>query len=120
VRYTYMGDADLDGQITGTDYSLIDAGFASTLAGWLNGDFDYSGAIDGTDYALIDNAFASQTDVLGEAFQARYARSVALFGDEYIETLAMVRSGLVPEPATAGAVALASCGALVIRRRRQN
>jgi hypothetical protein len=65
VRFTYMGDADLDGEITGTDYSLIDGGFAFGLSGWLNGDFDCSGLIDGTDYALIDNAFAFQTGPLG-------------------------------------------------------
>jgi hypothetical protein len=65
VRYTYMGDADLDGEVTGTDYSLIDNGFAFQLSGWLNGDFDYSGGIDGTDYALIDNAFAFQTGPIG-------------------------------------------------------
>ena len=64
VRYTYMGDADLSGDVTGTDYSLIDNGFAFDLSGWLNGNFDYSGEIDSTDYALIDNAFAFQTGPL--------------------------------------------------------
>jgi hypothetical protein len=62
VRYTWFGDANLDGQVDGSDYSSIDAGYSSggALTGWVNGDFNYDGAIDGTDYALIDNAFDNQ------------------------------------------------------------
>jgi hypothetical protein len=53
VRYTYYGDANLDGKVDGSDYSLIDAGYAShgKLSGWSNGDFNYDGVIDGSDYA---------------------------------------------------------------------
>ena len=29
MKYTYFGDADLNGKIDGTDYSKIDAGFNS-------------------------------------------------------------------------------------------
>ena len=117
VRYTYMGDADLDGSITGTDYSLIDAGFASRLAGWLNGDFDYSGAIDGTDYALIDNAFASQIGPLNEQFQALYNQHLAVFGQEYVDALAAIQS--VPEPGTLSLAALSGSGLLARRGRRR-
>jgi hypothetical protein len=68
VRYTYFGDANLDGVVDGSDYSLIDAGYASNqpgftgtvLTGWYNGDFNYDGVIDGSDYALIDNAYNNQ------------------------------------------------------------
>jgi hypothetical protein len=62
VKYTYAGDANLDGKIDGSDYSLIDAGYAShgSLTGWYNGDFNYDGVIDGSDYTLIDNAFNNQ------------------------------------------------------------
>ncbi len=62
VKYTYYGDANLDGKVDGSDYSLIDAGFASqSLAtGWYNGDFNYDNTIDGSDYTLIDNAFNTQ------------------------------------------------------------
>jgi fibronectin-binding autotransporter adhesin len=63
VKYTYFGDANLDGKVDGSDYSLIDAGYAShgALTGWYNGDFNYDGVVDGSDYALIDNAFNNQT-----------------------------------------------------------
>jgi fibronectin-binding autotransporter adhesin len=69
VKYTWFGDANLDGEVDGSDYSLIDAGFASGghLTGWLNGDFNYDGMVDGSDYALIDNTFNNQTSVLNPA-----------------------------------------------------
>jgi hypothetical protein len=61
VKYTYAGDANLDGKVDGSDYSLIDNGYANHLTGWANGDFNYDGVIDGSDYTLIDNAFNKQT-----------------------------------------------------------
>jgi len=62
VKYTYYGDANLDGKVDGSDYSRIDAGYlsAGTLTGWYNGDFNYDGVIDGSDYTLIDNSFNQQ------------------------------------------------------------
>jgi hypothetical protein len=63
VKYTYYGDANIDGQVDGSDYTKIDAGFGSAgvLTGWGNGDFNYDGKIDGSDYTLIDNAFNTQS-----------------------------------------------------------
>ena len=60
VRYTYYGDANLDGKVDGGDYSRIDNGYLQQLTGWYNGDFNYDNAIDGSDYTLIDNAFNTQ------------------------------------------------------------
>jgi hypothetical protein len=60
VKYTYAGDANLDGVITGDDYFQIDSGFPQSAHGWLNGDFNYDGVITGDDYFLIDSAFPAQ------------------------------------------------------------
>jgi MYXO-CTERM domain-containing protein len=65
VKYTYYGDANLDGVVDGSDYTLIDNGFANHLTGWYNGDFNYDGVVDGSDYTLIDNAFNTQGSSLG-------------------------------------------------------
>jgi hypothetical protein len=60
VKYTYYGDADLNGVVDGRDYSRIDIGFREHLTGWVNGDFNYDGVVDGSDYSLIDNAYNFQ------------------------------------------------------------
>jgi guanyl-specific ribonuclease Sa len=56
IKYTYFGDANLDGIVNGDDYTLIDNGFNTQATGWYNGDFNYDGSINGDDYLLIDNA----------------------------------------------------------------
>jgi len=63
VKYTLVGDANLDGTVGIADYTRIDAGFISkgALTGWANGDFNYDGSIDGSDYTLIDNAFNAES-----------------------------------------------------------
>ena len=56
MKYTYFGDANLDGVVNASDYTLIDNGFNSQtsgplLTGWFNGDFNYDGVVNGDDYA---------------------------------------------------------------------
>ncbi|WP_428940688.1 hypothetical protein [Fontivita pretiosa] len=103
VKFTYFGDADLSGSIDATDYSLIDNGYVNSLSGWINGDFDYSGVIDATDYALIDNAYVNQVGALAEAIIAEHAK---IFGGEYLAALRAVQSGVIPEPAALGVMAI--------------
>jgi MYXO-CTERM domain-containing protein len=63
LKYTYFGDADLNGSVdASTDYSLWASGFSSggSLGGWLFGDFDYNGTVDSsTDYSLWATGFAA-------------------------------------------------------------
>ncbi len=60
VKYTYEGDANLDGIVNGDDYDLIDNGFNNDLTGWRNGDFNYDGVVNGDDYTLINNGFNNE------------------------------------------------------------
>ncbi len=55
--FTFFGDTNLDGQITGDDYGAIDAGLGSSPpvgAGLLAGDTNMDGRITGDDYGAID------------------------------------------------------------------
>ncbi len=100
VKYTYFGDANLDGVVNGSDYTLIDNGFNNSLTGWRNGDFNYDGVVNGDDYTLIDNAFNTQgpalTAVATESFEAA-----------------------VPEPASMGLFALVGLATLQRSRHRR-
>jgi ELWxxDGT repeat protein len=61
VKYTYAGDANLDGVINGGDYGIID-NFVQVpgASGCFNGDFNFDGVIDGGDYGVIDNNIQAQ------------------------------------------------------------
>ena len=100
IKYTYQGDANLDGTVNGADYNAIDTGAGMGLTGWENGDFDYSGAVDGADYNIIDTA----AGMIGEG------------ASEGMQSSLLV--GAVPEPATLGLMVLGLVAALANRRRR--
>jgi hypothetical protein len=104
VKYTYFGDADLDGAVTTNDYFQIDNGFLGSKTGWINGDFDYDGAVTTNDYFLIDNAFLGQGAAL---VPAALGSAIALSGVT-----------AVPEPASLGVFAFAAGAGLLRRRRR--
>jgi autotransporter-associated beta strand protein len=99
VAYTYGGDANLDGAITGDDYFQIDSGFPAGAHGWFNGDFNYDGVINGDDYFIIDSNFPAQ----GAAFPTAAGQT-------------MVQA--VPEPMT-GAICAAAALMISPRQRRR-
>ena len=70
IKYTYYGDANLDGKVNASDYALLDNGLNMGLTGWQNGDFNYDGVINGDDYALADNAYNTQGSVTLAAIPA--------------------------------------------------
>lgn len=110
VKYTYYGDANLDGRVDADDYALLDRGFGRQVvgAGWVDGDFNYDGAVTSADYLMIDTAFGRQVGTLSPAMLAdRQAR----FGEAYVESL---MAG-VPEPGVVGVVVVA--GVMLGRRR---
>ncbi len=124
VKYTYYGDANLDGHVDGSDYSLIDNAFLQDqtyltqnpngsslpLTGWFNGDFNYDGVINGSDYTLIDNAFNTQGADLASSIAGLDATATVQIGG-------LPASVAVPEPAMLGLLCIGSM-ALLGRGRR--
>jgi hypothetical protein len=71
VKYTYGGDASLDGKVNVDDYGRIDANVGLPGAsGWSNGDFNYDGKINVDDYGIIDFNIAAQGPPLGSGASA--------------------------------------------------
>src|SRR5262249_43216141 len=60
IRFTYAGDANLDGRLDIDDYVRIDQGVAARLTGWSNGDFNLDGKINVDDFAIIDGNINNQ------------------------------------------------------------
>ncbi|MEO6434135.1 MAG: LamG-like jellyroll fold domain-containing protein, partial [Tepidisphaeraceae bacterium] len=62
VKFTYGGDADLDGKINIDDYGQIDFNVAASgsVFGWFVGDFNLDGKINIDDYGIIDFNVAAQ------------------------------------------------------------
>jgi autotransporter-associated beta strand protein len=132
VKYTYNGDANLDGRVTFDDYVKIDTGFNTQRTGWLNGDFNYSGSVNFDDYVLIDIAFNQQNGTLGRATDwiSGDDRTVAgldqaglgeVIGhlDQFGAVYGAAFLAAVPEPASTVALAFAAGTMLGCRRRRR-
>ncbi|CAN5350666.1 hypothetical protein BH09PLA1_BH09PLA1_16050 [soil metagenome] len=135
VKFTYYGDADLNGLVNFDDYARIDAGFNAGGGGWFRGDFDYNNQVNFDDYALIDAAFNSQGGTILRAMQwldgeDRSDRGMdtpalrmvevhfAQFGDAYASSFL----NAVPEPGMATALScfMLSCLGRRIRAGRDN
>ena len=98
-KYTYFGDANIDGQVTGDDYTVIDANLSTTPAAglaWLSGDMNLDGIVTGDDYTVID----------------------ANLGLGVGNPLVPASLSAVPEPGSVAVLLLAGAGAFGSRRRR--
>jgi hypothetical protein len=118
VKYTYYGDATLDGTVNGADYQQIDNGFGLHLTGWSNGDFNYDGVVDGSDYSLIDNTFNQITATGASPLALDGGSALIASGSNLWASPADLTPAAVPEP---GSLTLLTIGAasLLGRRRRR-
>jgi autotransporter-associated beta strand protein len=110
-QFTYIGDADLNGQVTPDDYGAIDSnlgahvGTAEETGGmnWLAGDWNFDGDITPDDYGGVDaNLGNGQTQ-----------------GPQLAASGLMAANGIaaVPEPTSLGLLGVAGAGMLMRRRR---
>ena len=64
--YTLLGDANLDGKVNGTDFTITAANFNESGTSWDQGDFNYDGKVNGADFNLLAENFnkgVSQTAI---------------------------------------------------------
>jgi len=123
ARYTWWGDADLNGVVDSNDYDRIDnAWLLWTREGvgpeggfrWAVGDFNYDGTIDSNDYDLIDRAWLLQTGSLPTGAGSSGAAAPQVKTDVSAAPPATLRT--VPDPATVGLLAVGTLILTVGRR----
>ena len=66
VKFTYIGDADLNGELNGDDYFYLDSHVlqSGSVFLWHNGDYDYTGEINGDDYFYLDSSILAAVQTL--------------------------------------------------------
>jgi hypothetical protein len=58
IMYTLLGDANLDGKVNGTDFTILATNFNQSVTdGWDKGDFNYDGKVNGSDFLALATNF---------------------------------------------------------------
>ncbi len=101
IKFTYIGDADLNGVVDANDLAITLAGLNGKLTGWQNGDFNYDGKVSTSDLNALLYTLAARPGSLGDSTSPNGGTG-----------------GAIPEP-TALAVLLGLTPSLSRRPRRQ-
>jgi hypothetical protein len=104
VRYTWAGDATVDGAVTIADLGILAANWQQNGRSWFHGDFNYDGEVNIADLGIL---------------AANWQAGVSGSGMDLVEAMAMfdVFDGVViPEP---GSLWLAGLAGLMMRRKRR-
>jgi autotransporter-associated beta strand protein len=117
IKFTYAGDANLDGQVNLSDLSILASHFGSAGAQWDQADFSYDGSVNLTDLSILASHFG---DGVGNPLEDAQIHS------QFAQDLAMVESSnpafalevnrLVPEPSS---LAMLTLGGLALHKRRR-
>jgi len=110
-----VGDANLDGTVNGSDFSILAANFGLGVTNWDQGNFLYGSSVNGSDFSALAANFGqgdsgADTSITPADIQALDSFAVA-------NGLPVPTITAVPEPASIGLLALG--GIVALRRRRK-
>jgi hypothetical protein len=112
IKYTLLGDANLDGTVNGVDFGILAANFNKGVTRWDQGDFNYDNAVNGVDFGYLAANFnkgasgaADGPSALSDPALVAFAQANGLMAD-------------VPEPASTALLAIFVGGLLGRRHRR--
>jgi hypothetical protein len=106
LKYTFGGDANLDGQVDVTDLGALATNWQQSGV-WTAGDFNYDGLVDVSDLGILATNW--QAGVAGAGSSQSLAEALASVG---------LGGTSVPEPAGVALVALL-CGPVLRAGRRR-
>ncbi len=116
LKYTLLGDANLDGTVNGSDFSILAANFGLGVTNWDQGNFLYGSSVNGSDFSALAANFGQGDS--GAATSVTSADVAALDAFAAANGLQAPTFAAVPEPASLAATA-AVLAVVSSRRRRQ-
>ena len=111
VKYTLLGDANLDGLVNAADFTILAANFNQPVTSWDQGDFNYDGLVNAADF----------TDLAANFNQADSGADVSSADVAALDAFAAANGLLadLPDPASIASIGVLSV-ALLSRRRRSD
>ncbi len=116
LKYTLLGDANLDGTVNGSDFSILAANFGLGVTNWDQGNFLFSSSVNGSDFSALAANFGQGDSGADVGVSVADIAALDVFAEA--NGLALPSIGVVPEPVSAGIVILSGLGMLALRRRR--
>jgi autotransporter-associated beta strand protein len=110
IKYTLLGDVNLDGTVNGVDFGILAANFNKAVSRWDEGDFNYDNAVNGVDFGYLAANFNKGAS--GAAGESAWSDPVLV---AFAEANGLMAD--VPEPASLAVLALVGTGLLARRRR---
>jgi hypothetical protein len=112
IKYTLYGDANLDGLVSGDDFTILAANIGKIVSGWDKGDFNYDGVVSGDDFTLLVSNLGRQANGASIVLPAIDYAAI----DAFAEANGLMAD--VPEPGMIGVCTIAT-GLLMQRARRE-
>jgi autotransporter-associated beta strand protein len=116
LKYTLLGDANLDGTVNGADFSILAANFGQGYTNWDQGNFLFTPVINGTDFDALAANFGQGDS--GADVGVSSADIAALDAFAAANGLSIPTIGAVPEPGCVGLMVAGGMGIMSGRRRR--
>jgi hypothetical protein len=116
IKYTLLGDANLDGTVNGSDFSILAANFGDGYTNWDQGNFLFTSSVNGSDFSALAANFGQGDSGADESISS--ADVAALDAFAAANNLPIPTFASVPEPAGGAIVFFAAAAAL--KRRRRN
>ncbi len=114
IKYTLLGDANLDGTVNGSDFSILAANFGTGHTNWDQGNFLYGTSVNGSEFSALAANFGQGDS--GADVAVSQADIAALDAFAIANGLPLPTFAAVPEP---GALLLSTAASAALLRRRR-
>jgi len=114
LKYTLLGDANLDGTVNGSDFSILAANFGDGVTNWDQGNFLFTSAVNGSDFSALAANFGQGDS--GADVPVSQADIAALNAFAVANDLSAPPIDSVPEPAGC-VLSISACVATLLSRR---